>query len=56
MILRPQVRDPFGNASTAPELSMTAEHNYPINEKNVDTYEELPPPKLSRPNPQPRRP
>ena len=46
VILRPQVRDPFGNASTAPELSMTAEHNYPINEKNVDTYEELPPPKL----------
>ena len=46
VILRPQIRDSFGNASNPPEGALSAEHIFPVNEKNVDTWEELPPPKL----------
>ena len=46
ILLRPQVRDPFGNASAANEGALSAEHVKPVNVHNIDSFEELPPPKL----------
>ena len=43
VILRPQVRDPFGNPSTPPDGALTAEHVRP---GTVGNWEELPTPKL----------
>jgi hypothetical protein len=42
IVIRPQVRDPFGNASTAPESALTAEHDLPGDDMPI----ELEPPKM----------
>ena len=46
VIMRPQVRDSFGNASNPPEGALSAEQIMPITAGHVDTYVELAPPKL----------